>query len=202
MSPTAEILNNSVMSSQPVKGFVYVPFSQAPPLDYRRFFEDITEEKDLMISRNLKLRRSSLQFRMAARPVLEPIILAEYSYQKDHITVASCLRLGRESIRVYSKGSWTHDASVVGPSQTSFSIAWSGPDPKGVDYGGLEAALQSKALAWLNTASTAHSRPLPTTPELWSGPTVSSEGFNSIRSWREAKLDLWQQGYELAGGHS
>jgi hypothetical protein len=130
---------------------------------------------------------------MAARPVLEPILLAEYRYQKDHITVASCLRLGRESIRVYSKGSWTHDASVVGPSQTSFSIAWSGSDPKGVDYGGLEAALQSKASAWLNTASTAHSRPLPTTPELWSGPTVSSEEFNSIRSWR-VRLSLCSLG--------
>jgi hypothetical protein len=121
---------------------------------------------------------------MAARPVLEPILLAEYSYQKGYVTVASCLRLEQEGIRVYSKGSWTHAASVVGSSKASFSIAWSGSDPKGIDYGGLETALQSKALAWLTTASTAHSRPLPTTPELWSGPTVSPEGFDSIRPWR------------------
>lgn len=121
---------------------------------------------------------------MAARPVLEPILLAEYSNQRGYVTVASCLRLGREGIRVYSKGSWTHDASVIGPSKASFSIAWDGSNPKGVEYGSLEAALQSKASAWLNTASTAHSRPLPTTSELWTGPTVSSEGFDSIRSWR------------------
>jgi hypothetical protein len=70
MSPTTEISNDSVTSSQPVQGFVYIPFSQAPPSDYKQFFDDISEEKDLMISRNVKLRRSRAQVRVSRKEMI------------------------------------------------------------------------------------------------------------------------------------
>lgn len=121
---------------------------------------------------------------MAARPVLEPIVLGEYRHQGNYITVASCPRLGSEGTRVFSQGTWTHDSELVGESKASFSIAWEGPDPKGVDYSGLEATLQSRAASWLRRAALAHGRSITPTREIWTGPSVTLEGFNSIRPWR------------------
>lgn len=115
---------------------------------------------------------------------MEPIIIGEYHYQGKSITVASCPRLGREGVHVYSKGSWTHETGMIGSSKASFSIDWKGSDPDGVDYKSLETALQPRASSWLRAAAEANQNiPVPTA-ELWAGPLVSSEGFDAVRAWR------------------
>ncbi|KIM34075.1 hypothetical protein M408DRAFT_19031 [Serendipita vermifera MAFF 305830] len=199
LTPTTPMLNLQAASTPPQERFVYVPFSEAPPLHWRMFFQTMSEDKHVMLAKNLRLKPQPLQCNIAAQPCLEPLALGEYTYQNQRLTAAYCPRAGETEVKIFRRGNWTHETEPVGPLRVGMSIAWSTDDPLGEDkdrYKSLEETLQNKAKDWLRAARVGGGS-TALTPSVWASAAVGDEGLESVRSWQKAKIDLYSEGYEV-----
>lgn len=200
---TTEMPSSVVNNSHLASSHVNVPYSLEPPLTFREWFENIFEEQDILIARNVQIRPRSVQCRVrptnesqplfltfsqvAANPILKSVALGEFRYRGEYLTVAHCphVKSALENIRVYRKGSWDKPGRF-GPIDASYSIAWTDKDPTGTIksfYTELEASLYQKADHWLQHAITKY--PLKGLKDnIWENSVIGSEGFRAVRSWR------------------
>ncbi|PVG03374.1 hypothetical protein CPB86DRAFT_869795 [Serendipita vermifera] len=197
LSPTTEI---SDIKHEPRENFINIPFSRAPPFDIKPFIESMTDGRDLLITRNVRIQEGQAKLKIAALPVLEAIALGEYQYKEEAITAANCLRLGQSGSRIYRNGAWRQGPEPLGPSKASYSIAWKdNATPHGVDqhfYDKLLAAWQGKSRQWLRHITQKGVGAATISPETWRDSPIGIEEVEHVKKWTRAKLDLWQEGYE------
>ncbi|CCA69101.1 hypothetical protein PIIN_03001 [Serendipita indica DSM 11827] len=193
----AKVLDVKAIDTPPMENTVYIPFTKAPPFHHLGFYEKLCHSDDLLLEEHIRLRPQRLTAKIAARPVLDTIALAEFEYNRHHVTVAYSPRLGRDSI--FAKGKWMDPAEAIGPSTIAYSVGWRGLDPKELkkdDYNNLRGILEDRARVWLSSAQQKGGS-TKLDDQLWESDLVGEEAYKTVHDWAEAKVQLWDNRLDI-----